>query len=250
MKFSKTMMAVMGALALTVVGCKYDEAAEGSDAAADEALANSGKNVQGQDIETVGGAVVDEDGTAATELPFDKDPNYTRCTDVEFEPVYFGFDASNLAPSELAKIEAVAQHLKDNADRVVIVEGNCDERGCYEYNLSLGDIRAISIRDYMATLGIAGARMQTKSYGEEKPAVSGSGAEDNMANMVRDLADEDMGGPLLPELSLSGKIESQKKKISSYKQRIEYIFQLSITDVKTGLAFWEGEKEIVKIGKR
>lgn len=81
-------------------------------------------------------------------------------------------------------------------------------------------------------------------------AVSGSGAEDNMANMVRDLADEDMGGPLLPELSLSGKIESQKKKISSSKQRIEYIFQLSISEVKTGLAFWEGEKEIVKIGKR
>ena len=178
MKFSKTMMAVMGAFALTVVGCKYDDAAEGGDVAADEALANSGKNVQGQDIETIGGgAVVDEDGTAATELPFDKDPNYTRCTDVEFEPVYFGFDASNLAASELVKIEAVAQHLKENADRVVIVEGNCDERGSNEYNLELGSLRAISIRDYLATLGIDGNRIQTKSYGEEKPAVQGSGEE-------------------------------------------------------------------------
>ena len=59
----------------------------------------------------------------------------------------------------------------------MIVEGNCDDRGSNEYNLSLGDLRAISIRDYMATLGIAGDRMQTKSYGEEKPAVSGSGEE-------------------------------------------------------------------------
>ena len=174
MKFSKTAMAVMGALALTVVGCKYDDAAE------EDAL-NDGKDAQAQgaNVDTVEGGTVEsvtgEDGVAATELPFDKDPNYARCTDVDFVPVYFGFDASNLASSELAKIEAVAQHLKDNADRVVIIEGNCDERGSNEYNLSLGDLRAISIRDYMVTLGIAADRIQTKSFGEEKPAISGSG---------------------------------------------------------------------------
>ena len=171
MKFSKTMMAVMGALALTVAGCKYDDAA-GSDA---DALAGKDR-AGGVGIDTVEG-VTDESGMAATEVPFDKDPNYVRCTDVEFAPVYFGFDASNLSSAELAKIEAVAQHLKENSDRVVIVEGNCDDRGSNEYNLSLGDLRAISIRDYMATLGIAGDRMQTKSYGEEKPAVAGSGEE-------------------------------------------------------------------------
>ena len=175
MKFSKTMMAVVGALALTVVGCKYDDAADGDAALNGDGAGKSGL-ASGMDVDTVENApVTDESGMAATEVPFDKDPNYVRCTDVEFEPVFFGFDASNLAPSELAKIEAVAQHLKDNADRVVIVEGNCDERGSNEYNLSLGDLRAISIRDYMATLGIAAARMQTKSYGEEKPAVTGSG---------------------------------------------------------------------------
>ena len=169
MKFSKTMIAVMGALALTVVGCKYDDAEDGSD--------DASKNARGQNVETIGGgaAVTDESGMAATELPFDKDPNYVRCTDVEFEPVYFGFDASNLAPSELGKIEAVAQHLKDHADRVVIVEGNCDERGSNEYNLSLGEQRAISIRNYLLQLEIAPKRVQTKSYGEEGPAVSGTG---------------------------------------------------------------------------
>ena len=173
MKFSKTMMAVMGAFALTVVGCKYDDAGEDGDA-------DASRNARGQNVETVGaggGAVTDESGMPATEVPFDKDPNYMRCTDVDFAPVYFGFDASNLASSELAKIEAVAQHLKDNADRVVIVEGNCDERGSNEYNLELGSLRAISIRDYLATLGIDGNRIQTKSYGEEKPAVMGSGED-------------------------------------------------------------------------
>ena len=178
MKFSKTMVAVMGALALTVVGCKYDDAAEGGAGGLDDGKGGA----RGANVDTVEGldgtaGVTGEDGIAATEMPFDKDPNYTRCTDVDFAPVYFGFDASNLAPSELAKIEAVAQHLKDNADRVVIVEGNCDERGSNEYNLSLGDLRAISIRDYMATLGVAAERIQTKSFGEEKPAVAGTGEE-------------------------------------------------------------------------
>ena len=56
-----------------------------------------------------------------------------------------------------------------------MIEGNCDERGSNEYNLSLGELRAISIRDYLVSLGIAPNRVQTKSYGEEKPAVSGSG---------------------------------------------------------------------------
>ena len=175
MKYSTMMaLAVCGALAFAVTGCKYDDVAEGGDVA-------DGGNVQtiddgsqkgaGSDIDTVLG----QDGKPATELKFDQDPNYTRCTDVDFAPVYFAFDASNLKDSELAKIEAVAQHLQANPTRVVMVEGNCDERGSNEYNLTLGELRAGSVRDYLLRLGIAAERVQTKSYGEEKPAVAGSG---------------------------------------------------------------------------
>ena len=90
-------------------------------------------------------------------------------------------------------------------------------------------------------------------------AVGGSGAEDNMSRAVRDLADDEMfnantvaqqGTAIAPELSLSGKIIERNLKISSSKQRIEYIFQLSLTDINTGLAFWEGEETIGKIGAR
>lgn len=90
-------------------------------------------------------------------------------------------------------------------------------------------------------------------------AVGASGAEDNMSRAVRDLADDEMfnaatvaqqGTAIAPEMSLSGKIVERDMKISSSKKRIEYIFQLSLTDIKTGLAFWEGEKTIGKIGKR
>ena len=178
MKYNTMMaLAVCGALAFAVTGCKYDDVAEGGDV-------TDGGNVQ--TVDTNGGAgvgtgasdvdtVVDQDGKSATELKFDQDPNYMRCTDVDFAPVYFAFDASNLKDTELAKIEAVAQHLQANPTRVVMVEGNCDERGSNEYNLTLGELRAGSVRDYLLRLGIAAERVQTKSYGEEKPAVTGSG---------------------------------------------------------------------------
>ena len=201
---SSTIMAIAlcGVLACAVTGCKYDDdapipddgdIAKSTDINTDgDALPTDGMT-DGKDVPTAdgtdgtGGAgagananaagtdmsgIQDENGTPATGLPFDQDPNFVRCTDVAFEPVYFGFDASNLQQSEMAKIEAVAAHLKKTG-RVVIVEGNCDERGSNEYNLSLGEIRAIAIRDYLVTLGVDPTKIQTKSYGEEKPAVVG-----------------------------------------------------------------------------
>ena len=93
----------------------------------------------------------------------------------QFEAVYFAYDNSSIDPAEMSKIQAVASYLQQNTSVGVIVEGHCDERGSNEYNLSLGELRAISIRDYLVTLGIAEKRIQTKSYGEEKPAVSGTG---------------------------------------------------------------------------
>ena len=182
-----TMMAILccGALAFAVAGCRYDDPnaddLANSQDVASEVPSDDSMNA-GKDIDTEGAGANAVDANAdetslsnVTGLPFDQDPNYARCTDVDFAPVYFGFDASQLAPAELAKIEAVAQHLQAKPERVVIVEGNCDERGSNEYNLSLGELRAIAIRDYLVSLGIDAQRIQSKSYGEEKPAVAGQG---------------------------------------------------------------------------
>lgn len=177
-------IAICGALAFAVAGCKYDdEAAAGTgDEAVATDVATEGDLASGTDVATDPGAAtaVDTANADTTTLadaigntPFDQDPNYARCTDVDFAPVYFGFDASALPAGEMAKIEAVAAHLQEKPGRVVIVEGNCDERGSNEYNLSLGDLRATSIRAYLESIGIAPNRIQTKSYGEEKPAVIG-----------------------------------------------------------------------------
>ena len=180
-------LAVCGAVAFAVTGCKYDtpETDLNSDATTVDVGTNQddlsnvgpGTEVATTDPNAEANALKDADVTslaAATQVPFDQDPNCARCTDVDFAPVYFGFDAAALVQSEMAKIEAVAQHLTQRPNRVVIVEGNCDERGSNEYNLVLGENRAISIRDYLVQLGIDEKRIQTKSYGEEKPAVTGS----------------------------------------------------------------------------
>ena len=95
----------------------------------------------------------------------------------KFAAVYFSLDSYVLAPAELTKVEQVAQHLLQNSGHVLVIEGHCDERGSNEYNLSLGENRAISVRARLVDLGVSGDRIQTRSYGEEKPAVAGSGEE-------------------------------------------------------------------------
>ena len=96
---------------------------------------------------------------------------------VQFSAVYFAFDSYALPPSEVAKVAQVARHLQQNAGHVLVIEGHCDERGSNEYNLALGENRALAVRSYLVNLGISADRIQTRSYGEEKPAVAGSGEE-------------------------------------------------------------------------
>ena len=88
--------------------------------------------------------------------------------------VYFGFDSSELAGEAQATLDRQAAFLNVNPTVVVIIEGHADERGTREYNLALGDRRAVAVRDYLLAKGLNAARVRTVSYGKERPAVSGS----------------------------------------------------------------------------
>ena len=94
-------------------------------------------------------------------------------TSVSFSPVYFEYDSAQVSDSQRAGIEAVADYARKNARVGVLVEGNCDERVSADYNLSLGERRALAVRAYLIGLGIDGGLIQTKSNGEEKPAALG-----------------------------------------------------------------------------
>ncbi|GAV20933.1 peptidoglycan-associated lipoprotein [Mariprofundus micogutta] len=89
--------------------------------------------------------------------------------------VYFAFDMSDLDASARATLDGYAAWLNANADSSVTVEGNCDERGSREYNLALGQRRADSVRDYLTSAGVSAARIDTVSFGEERPVCKGAG---------------------------------------------------------------------------
>jgi peptidoglycan-associated lipoprotein len=98
-----------------------------------------------------------------------------RITDVRFEHVHFDYDSYQVNPSDTHKIEQVAAYMRDNRDVRLVCEGHCDERGSREYNMSLGEHRALAVRAYLVGLGIDGSRIQTRSYGEEQPLDPGHG---------------------------------------------------------------------------
>ncbi len=127
----------------------------------------------GIDSDTVIPSLYDEYGIPLDGQPFDL--TRQRLEGMAFTPVYFGYDSFMLAPEEVSKIEQVAGYLSQNSRTVLIVEGHCDERGSNEYNLSLGEQRALTVRGYLVNLGIAADRIQSRSFGEERPAVQGSG---------------------------------------------------------------------------
>jgi len=99
----------------------------------------------------------------------------TRTVDASaiFAPVHFAYDSFVLPPQEVSKIDDVAKFLMENSGRVVNIDGHCDERGSNEYNLSLGEQRAQSVRTYLIATGIDAARVQTRSFGKEKPLDAG-----------------------------------------------------------------------------
>jgi peptidoglycan-associated lipoprotein len=89
--------------------------------------------------------------------------------------VFFGYDQIDLSAEGRATLTRQAAWLRQYARVTVTIEGHADERGTREYNLALAERRAQSVRNYLVAQGIDGARIETISYGKERPAVAGSG---------------------------------------------------------------------------
>ena len=85
------------------------------------------------------------------------------------EDIFFDFDSFTIVPEAQGILSSKAQWLQGNPDVSVTIEGHCDERGTIEYNLALGDRRAQSAKDFLINLGIAESRLNTISFGEERP---------------------------------------------------------------------------------
>lgn len=91
--------------------------------------------------------------------------------------VLFEVDSSSLNASARSTLDGQARWLGQYSQYSLTIEGHADERGTREYNLALAARRANSVRDYLATLGVAPNRVDTVSFGKERPAVLGSNPE-------------------------------------------------------------------------
>lgn len=88
--------------------------------------------------------------------------------------VHFATDSAVIAKEDRSKLDDVANYFKNNQSKEALqIEGNCDERGTEQYNLSLGDKRALAVREYLVGLGVSADRIKTVSYGEAKPLDTG-----------------------------------------------------------------------------
>jgi peptidoglycan-associated lipoprotein len=112
--------------------------------------------------ETIGGTGLQE---------FDPETLWDPNTGLQI--VYFDYDSFALRPDALSTLRDNAEKIRKIPGVMIQIEGHCDERGTQEYNLTLGEKRALAVREHLMQLGISGDRMVTISYGEEDPAVPG-----------------------------------------------------------------------------
>lgn len=160
--FNRLLLIVLAALTLTASTCRRGGRQDPN------ALLNQDEFVTGwDDMDGLGGIPLDDErsGIFATGTPVAH----------SISPVYFAFDSYRIAASELVKVQMAAEHLRSFPRDVLIVEGHTDERGSSEYNLALGERRALAVREALIGLGVSAQRIQTLSFGEEQPAVQGTG---------------------------------------------------------------------------
>lgn len=91
--------------------------------------------------------------------------------------VFFDVDKSELKAEASSVLDTQAEWLQSDSTIKVIIEGHCDERGTREYNIALGERRALSVKKYLTSKGIDSSRIKVVSYGKERPAFVGSGED-------------------------------------------------------------------------
>ncbi len=88
--------------------------------------------------------------------------------------VFFQYDSEELSTEMMNTLMTNAGYIMNNSGFRLLLEGHCDERGTIDYNLALGERRAQSVYQYLVDYGISSSRLETVSYGKERPFVSGS----------------------------------------------------------------------------
>ena len=192
--------ALLSSIALLSSGCskKSITAPEGTELPSGELSGGTNINypTSGLYSETglAGEESMDSTGTGSGNLSFNngadqQSEEYRRThgrSSVVFSPIYFDFDQAGINPEMATVLTANATYMKESPNVMIVVEGNCDERGTNEYNLALAERRAINTKEYLINLGVNSARIRTVGYGEERPLFIGQNELDWSQNRRAD----------------------------------------------------------------
>ncbi len=173
--FGAKKMVAMAAVLLIVAACSSgsdDSGATGGDGdAADTASAQAD---QSSATDSSADAAVDVDAVDSSgPTPGSQEDLVQNVGD----RVFFDYDSAVLTPEGRRTLERQAEWLRLFPELKIMIEGHCDERGTREYNLALGERRATAARDYLIAFGMDSARLQTTSYGKERPYALGHNKE-------------------------------------------------------------------------
>lgn len=174
MRISKYVVVLSLALAPILVGCKVpgqksaDNAASGAAAPIDDNAAKGIAQTPEPDAAKNGGT----QGCAAARVS-----SYDQYKREIGDRVFFAYDKSDLSRAARDVLDCQAAWLNANTAMNIRIEGHCDERGTREYNIALGERRANAVKDYLVAKGVQASRLNTISYGKERPEMVGSNEE-------------------------------------------------------------------------
>ncbi len=158
------LLVLLTAAALTVTACN-----RGNTVPED---ANAGAGANGGFVTDGGGG-----GGGVAVSPLDAERERQRAALMSQLVVYFDYDQAEILPEFNALLQAHGQYLAQNPSTQIRLEGHTDERGSREYNIGLGERRAQAVRRVLMLQGATGTQLTTVSYGEERPAQTGSDEE-------------------------------------------------------------------------
>ena len=150
---------------------KVAAAQEGAPAAvtADDEAARKAKEAADREAALKEQAAKDEAARKAAARAAWAKKNAEALVDLNIQNIYFDYDKSAIRPDAREILKANAEIFTKNSSAKIVVEGHCDERGTAEYNMALGERRAQEAKQYLVNLGIDASRIETISYGKERP---------------------------------------------------------------------------------
>ena len=176
---NSTRWAVMIMLAMSLAGCGGSDRTKDANASG---AAVEDRGISSDEMNDIDSAVTtgigDGDPYSRSALGNPNDPDGPLSVRV----IYFDYDSSNIRADFRSTIEAHAAYLAANPSVAISLEGHADERGSREYNLALGEHRALAVRKQLVLLGASAGQVNAVSYGEERPVTEGHSEESYALN--------------------------------------------------------------------